>query len=49
MKEKKRKEWHIQVRAILKTELNSANIIEAINTLVMLVVQYSFNVINWTL
>ena len=49
MKEKKRKEWYIQVRAILKTELNSANIIEAINTLVMLVVQYSFNVINWTL
>ena len=37
------------MRTILKTALNTANRIEAINTLVMLVVQYSVNVINWTL
>ena len=37
------------MRAILKTALNTANRIEAINTLAMLVVQYSVNVINWTL
>ena len=30
-------------------KLNSANRMETINTLAMLVVQYSFNVINWTL
>ena len=33
----------------MKTELNSANCIEAINTLAMSVVTYSFNMINWTL
>ena len=38
-----------RVRAILKTELNSANRIEAINTLATLVVTYSFNIVNWTL
>ena len=50
MKEKIRKECYRRARAILKTELNSANrIIEGINTLAMPVVQYSFNIINWTL
>ena len=33
----------------MKTELNSANCIEAINTLAMSVVTYSFNMINWTM
>ena len=33
----------------MKTKLNSANRIEAINTLAMPVVQYSLNIINWTL
>ena len=36
MKEKIRKECYQRVRAILKTEVNSANQIEAINTLVIL-------------
>ena len=49
MKEKIRKECYRRVRAILKTELNSANRIEAINTLAIPVVTYSFNIINWTL
>ena len=49
MKEKIRKECYRRARAILKTELNSANKIEAINTLAITVVQYSFNTINWTL
>ena len=44
-----RKECYRRARGILKTELNSANRIEAINTLAMPVVQYSFNIINWTL
>ena len=45
----KEKECYRRARAILKTELNTANRIEAINTLAMPVVQYSFNVINWNL
>ena len=49
MKEKIRKECYKRARAILKTELNSANRIKAINTLAIPVVQYSFNIINWTL
>ena len=49
MKEKIRKECYRRARTILKTELNSANRIEGINTLSMPVVQYSFNRINWTL
>ena len=49
MKEMIRKVCYRRARAILKAELNSANGIEAINTLTMPVVQYSFNIINWTL
>ena len=49
MKEMIRKECYRRVRAILKTELNSANRIEAINTLAIPVVTYSFNIVNWTL
>ena len=49
VKKKIRKECYRRARAILKTELNSANRTEAINTLAMPFVQYSFNLINWTL
>ena len=49
MKEKIRKEYYREARVILKAELNSANIMETINTLDMTVVQYSFDIINWTL
>ena len=49
MKEKIMIECYRQVRAILKTELNSTNKLEVVNTLAMPVVQYSFNVINRTL
>ena len=45
MKEKIRKECYRRVKAILKKELNSANWIEAINTLATPVVKYSFNII----
>ena len=48
-KEKIRKKCYQRVRAILKTELNSVNCIEAINTLAMAVVMYSFKIINWTI
>ena len=48
MKEKIRKECYRRVRAILKTEFNSANHIEALNTLAIHVVTYSFNIVNWT-
>ena len=34
---------------IIKSELNSANKLEAINTLAVRVVNYSFNIMNWTL
>ena len=49
MKEKIRKECYRRVRAILKTEFNSASRIEAINTLAIPVVAYSFNIINRTI
>ena len=32
---------------MLKSELNAANRFEAINTLVVAVVTYSFNIMNW--
>ena len=48
MKEKIRKECYNRVRAILKIELNSANRIEAINTLAIPVVTYSLSIVNWT-
>ena len=47
MKEKIRKECYREVRAILHTESNAKNKLEAINTLAIPVVTYSFNVINW--
>ena len=49
MKEKIRKEYYRRVRLVLNTELNSKNRTEAINTLAVPVVQYSFNIINWNL
>ncbi|XP_042889217.1 uncharacterized protein LOC122264411 [Penaeus japonicus] len=49
MKEKVRKEYYRRVKLVLKTELNSKNRVEAVNTLAVLVVQYSYNIINWNL
>ena len=49
MKEKIRKEYYRRVRMILKSELNAANRLEAINVLVIPVVTYSFNIIKWKL
>ena len=49
MKEKIRKECYIRVRAVLQSELNAKNKLEAINTLAIPVVSYSFNVVNWNL
>jgi len=49
MKEKIRKEYYRRIRMVLKSELNAMNKIEAINTVAIPVVTYSFNIINWTL
>ena len=50
MKKKIRKEYYRKVEAILKTELNSAIRIQAINTLTAYSLHtYSFNIINWNL
>ena len=46
MKEKIRRECYCRFLAILKIGLNSANRIEAINTLAIPVVTYSFNIVN---
>jgi len=46
MKEKVRKQHYHRIWMVLKSELNSANKQEAINTLVVPVVTYSFNIIN---
>ena len=42
MKDKIRIEYYRRIRMVLKSEL------EAINTLAVLLVTYSFNIINWT-
>ena len=47
MKEKIRKEYYRRVRSILRTELNGRNKMEAINSLAVPVVQYSFGIIDW--
>ena len=47
MKEKIRKESNRRVRLILRTELNGRNRIEAINSLAVQVVQYSFGITDW--
>ena len=47
MKEKIRKEYLKRLRFILRTGLNGRNKIEAINCLALLVVQYSFGIIDW--
>ena len=47
MKEKVKKEYYRRVRMVLKTELNASNRFEAINTLAIPVVTYSFNIIDW--
>ena len=49
MKEKISKECYRRVRTVLHTELNVKHKLEAINTLAIPVVSYSFNVINWNL
>ena len=49
MKEKIRKECYRRVKAVLQSELNAKNKLEAINTLAIPVVSYSFNVVNWNL
>ena len=48
MKEKIQKEYFRRIRMVLKSELNAINKIEAINTIAIPVVTYSFNIINWT-
>ena len=47
MKKKVRKGYYRRVILVLKSELNAANRFEAINTLVVAVVTYSFNIMNW--
>ena len=49
MKDKIRKEYYRRVRKVVKTELNSKNKMQAINSLAVPVVQYSWNIINWKL
>ena len=47
MKQKIRKEYLRRVRLILRTKLNGRNKIEAVNSLAVPVVQYSFGIIDW--
>ncbi|KAF7218105.1 putative LOC107393841-like protein [Nothobranchius furzeri] len=49
MKEKVKKEYYRRVRLVIKSELNAANKIKAINILAVPTVTYSFNIINWQL
>ena len=47
MKEKTRREYYHRIRMITKSELNTINRMEAINTLATPVVTYSFNIVDW--
>ena len=49
MREKSRKKCFHMVRSILRSELNARNRIDAINSLALTVVTYSFTIINWSL
>ena len=49
MKEKIRKECYRRARLILESELNASNRINAINSLAIPVVTYSFGIIKWSL
>ena len=49
MEEKIRKACYRRVRAVLESELNAKNKLEAITTLAVPVVSYSFNLVNWNL
>ena len=49
MREKIRKECFRRVRSILSSELNARNRIDAINSLALPAVTYSFTIINWSL
>ena len=49
MEEKIRKACYRRVRAVLESELNAKNKLEAITTLAVPVVLYSFNLVNWNL
>ena len=48
MKEKIRKEYYQRLQLVTNSELNAANRIDAMNTLAVPVVTYSFNIIDWT-
>ena len=48
LKEKIQKEYYPRIRMVLKSELNSPTKLEAINTLAVPMVTYSFNIMNWT-
>lgn len=47
MKDKIRKEYYRRVRLITRSELNSLNKFQAINSLAVPVITYSFNILNW--
>ena len=49
MREKIRKECFRRVRSILRSEFNARNRIDAINSLALPVITYSFTIINWSL
>jgi hypothetical protein len=49
MKEKIRKECYRRVRLILESELNASNRVNAINSLAIPVVTYSFGIIKWSI
>jgi hypothetical protein len=47
MKERLKQEYRRRLRTILKSELNATNKITATGALPVLVLRYSFGVINW--
>ena len=47
--QKNRKEYYRTVRIVLESDLNAANKFQAINTLAIPVVTYSFYIINWNI
>jgi predicted neutral ceramidase superfamily lipid hydrolase len=49
MKDRLKQEYNRRLRMVLKSELNARNKITAVGALAVLLLRYTFGVINWTL
>ena len=48
IKEKVKKEYFRRIKKVLKSKLNSGNVLKAINANVVALIRYGTSLINWT-